>query len=213
MQKTVYTIFSAILYIASWVLIGYVVLISPKLVTKDYIIESVTIIKMSAMIFLFFMIASGMLLSIIKDLKIRKFITRFTFISLAFTYIMFLCYSLFLSQHAISFDINMLPFKSIAPAIYEILSGSEYSLISLKYIAYYISAFIPLGVFLYLSLDKFKVFNNYFITMVIVIVVSFMIQYFIKTNSFNIDNIILSLFGSIFAYMIIDKIYTGLGRK
>ncbi|WP_324823965.1 hypothetical protein [Sinanaerobacter sp. ZZT-01] len=86
MQKTVYTIFSAILYIASWVLIGYVVLISPKLVTKDYIIENITIMKMSAIILLFITIASSTLLSIMKDLKIRKFITRFTFISLAFTY-------------------------------------------------------------------------------------------------------------------------------
>lgn len=207
MQKIIYTIFSTILYIASWVLIGYIVLILPKLVTRYYVIDNITIIKISAMILLCIAFATGTLLSVIQTKEIRKFITRFSFVSLALIYVIFLFYSLFLTAHAVTFSINLLPFKSIVPAVYNILSGGD-TLSGIKYIIYYLFVFIPLGIFLFFSSSKFRSFNSYFITMIIIILFSLVVQCLIKANSFNIDNIILSVFGILFAYIVIDKIYT-----
>lgn len=215
MQKIIYAAYSIVLYLASWILIGYIVVVSPKLITKYYVMDNITMMKISVLIIFSICIATILLLSIIKKKELRELVIHLSVGTLAFLYIIFSMYILFFTRHTITFDINLLPFRNIIPMTYGILSGDSYSMTNLKSIIYHICLFIPLGGFLYFYSNKLRAFNRYFLATGGGILVLSILQFFIKVNTFDIDHIILSLLGILLVYTFMKKFYTPLkeGKK
>ena len=211
MKNKVYFTLGAAFYIPALILIGYIVTIVPHFITKYYIVDSLTMIKISILELLLLSIATLFILSSVNRKKIKITAVKIYVSSLGIIYLIFGGYLLFLTPHTVAFNNNFIPFTSILPAIFAILSDNSSE--ALIYVQYNIFIYVPMGLLFYYFSNKLKEFKYYFIVMSAIIITCTFIQMLLRTNSFNIDNILLSLFGIIFTYLIIDKFYLFIENK
>lgn len=104
----------------------------------------------------------------------------------------------------ISMNINIVPFYTIKQNLYLILKQSNPYLVPHAIINLLgnIIGFIPFGILLPLLLKRARTFKKFFFYAISGIVLIELIQLFTLRGSFDIDDLILNMLGSLIGYMI-----------
>ena len=99
---------------------------------------------------------------------------------------------------------NLIPFGTISSYFVRLSEGSINKAIVVTNILGNLIAFAPLGILLPLiSKEKFSKLLNFIITMVVIIFIIEIIQFITLVGSFDVDDLILNVIGSVIAYEII----------
>ena len=145
----------------------------------------------------------------VKDSKKRNVFVRIMFVvyAIAMAYFLFFRHSFNVGgtywEH-ISMNINIVPFYTIKQNLYLILKQSNPYLVPHAIINLLgnIIGFIPFGILLPLLLKRARTFKKFFFYAISGIVLIELIQLFTLRGSFDIDDLILNMLGSLIGYMI-----------
>ena len=145
----------------------------------------------------------------VKDSKKRNMFVRIMFVvyAIAMAYFLFFRHSFNVGgtywEH-ISMNINIVPFYTIKQNLYLILKQSNPYLVPHAIINLLgnIIGFIPFGILLPLLLKRARTFKKFFFYAISGIVLIELIQLFTLRGSFDIDDLILNMLGSLIGYMI-----------
>ena len=145
----------------------------------------------------------------LKDSKKRNMFVRIMFVvyAIAMAYFLFFRHSFNVGgtywEH-ISMNINIVPFYTIKQNLYLILKQSNPYLVPHAIINLLgnIIGFIPFGILLPLLLKRARTFKRFFFYAISGIVLIELIQLFTLRGSFDIDDLILNMLGSLIGYMI-----------
>ncbi len=145
----------------------------------------------------------------LKDSKKRNMVVRIMFVvyAIVMAYFLFFRHSFNVGgtywEH-ISMNINIVPFYTIKQNLYLILKQSNPYLVPHAIINLLgnIIGFIPFGILLPLLLKRARTFKKFFFYAISGIVLIELIQLFTLRGSFDIDDLILNMLGSLIGYMI-----------
>ena len=145
----------------------------------------------------------------LKDSKKRNMFVRIMFVvyAIVMAYFLFFRHSFNVGgtywEH-ISMNINIVPLYTIKQNLYLILKQSNPYLVPHAIINLLgnIIGFIPFGILLPLLLKRARTFKRFFFYAISGIVLIELIQLFTLRGSFDIDDLILNMLGSLIGYMI-----------
>ena len=145
----------------------------------------------------------------LKDSKKRNMFVRIMFVvyAIAMAYFLFFRHGFNVGgtywEH-ISMNINIVPLYTIKQNLYLILKQSNPYLVSHAIINLLgnIIGFIPFGILLPLLLKQARAFKKFFFYAISSIVLIELIQLLTLRGSFDIDDLILNMLGSLIGYMI-----------
>ena len=145
----------------------------------------------------------------LKDSKKRNMVVRIMFVvyAIVMAYFLFFRHSFNVGgtywEH-ISMNINIVPLYTIKQNLYLILKQSNPYLVPHAIINLLgnIIGFIPFGILLPLLLKRARTFKKFFFYAISGIVLIELIQLFTLRGSFDIDDLILNMLGSLIGYMI-----------
>lgn len=145
----------------------------------------------------------------LKDSKKRNMFVRIMLVvyAIVMAYFLFFRHSFNVGgtywEH-ISMNINIVPFYTIKQNLYLILKQSNPYLVPHAIINLLgnIIGFIPFGILLPLLLKRARTFKRFFFYAISGIVLIELIQLFTLRGSFDIDDLILNMLGSLIGYMI-----------
>jgi len=145
----------------------------------------------------------------VKDSKKRNMFVRIMLVvyAIVMAYFLFFRHSFNVGgtywEH-ISMNINIVPFYTIKQNLYLILKQSNPYLVPHAIINLLgnIIGFIPFGILLPLLLKRARTFKKFFFYAISGIVLIELIQLFTLRGSFDIDDLILNMLGSLIGYMI-----------
>lgn len=145
----------------------------------------------------------------LKDSKKRNMFVRIMFVvyAIAMAYFLFFRHGFNVGgtywEH-ISMNINIVPLYTIKQNLYLILKQSNPYLVPHAIINLLgnIIGFIPFGILLPLLLKRDRTFKRFFFYAISGIVLIELIQLFTLRGSFDIDDLILNMLGSLIGYMI-----------
>ena len=145
----------------------------------------------------------------LKDSKKRNMFIWVTFIvyAIVMAYFLFFRHSIDVGGtywENLSININIVPFYTIKQNLYLILKQSNPYLVPHAIINLLgnIIGFIPFGILLPLLLKRARTFKRFFFYAISGIVLIELIQLFTLRGSFDIDDLILNMLGSLIGYMI-----------
>jgi glycopeptide antibiotics resistance protein len=201
LQKIVFVGFGLICHAGAWLIMGYIAIRTPSLITKQMRMDSYTVCVVSLIVILLLSIGTLFLHGMLN----RKAVFRFFIINIFVAYCILGGYILFMVPHSINMSPQFIPFLKIYDAIYEIMSIGELGKSAVIYILYNIFICVPLGIFSYYFFPRLRIFKYYFIVTSLMIICVHTLQYFLSINAIIIDDIILSIFGATLIFYCLDK--------
>ncbi len=99
------------------------------------------------------------------------------------------------------FSVNIIPFKTIGTYIMAIFDGSMNLNIPIRNLGGNFILFLPMGVYLPILIKKLDSFKSYSISMIPLLLSVELIQLITRRGSFDIDDIILNMFGALVGFI------------
>lgn len=214
MKKKINLIFSIIFYILAILVFAFYIIIS---VIKNINIQEVGMIILlcTSSLFLYF---GGLLLSKYKNnnkyMKINLWIFFGLYLLLLITLTLFdpmwgrngvstSIWNIQNFKNYISQSVNIIPFKTITGYISKF--NSMYSTKQIMFnLLGNICAFMPMALFLPILFKKQNKFKNFIITMIVIILGIELLQLITTSGRFDVDDLILNLFGAVILYLILN---------
>lgn len=214
MKKSIYLILSVIMYLISFILIGYYFSLEFNKTIIMSPIGRVTILLFSCLL----MYLGSLFLYKNNNkkyiLKINIIIWFILYIILLSTLTLFDDY--FYRNGFIRFNLNseifnnyiknsfnMIPFKTIINFIISYINGNVSSLVFMYNILGNTIAFMPFAFFLPLIFESQKKLKNFIITMIGIVVFIELLQFITLSGSCDIDDVILNVFGAFILFKIL----------
>lgn len=206
MKAKICCIYGILLWLVPITLNGYLIVVSPHLISGFYMIETETLILLAVFVAGTAVLGYILMREVSGNKKYQKIIKFLFLVFLCITYIISAFCFIFCRTHDIFMSVNLIPLEKIIFAGYEILCMGDNMWFAASYILYHLIIFIPLGIILYYTFLKCRYFKNNIILILSISIIVECIVFFTGKDSFNIDSIILSVFGGILAYLFCEKI-------
>lgn len=100
------------------------------------------------------------------------------------------------------FSVNIIPFKTIVTYIKAIFDGSMNLNIPIRNLGGNFILFLPMGIYLPFLIKRLDSFKRFAISMIILLLSVELIQLITRRGSFDIDDLILNLFGALLGFIV-----------